>query len=354
MARRFGIEPTTAREQLQKLQLPAATETTRPLPPPTGAPPFRSSPADLGIADATPLRFFVIGDTGGIMNPQPQNHVSNAMQARPAPDFIYHLGDLVYFNGDEADYPSQFYEPYAHLNAPIIGIPGNHDGDNSDDPSVPSLAAFMSNLCATAARLPAGSEEYARDTETQPNCYWTLRAAALTIIGCYDNVPSGGVIEADQAAWLAGELSDAPRGVPLLLALHHPPYSADAHHGGSQRMGDVLDAAFTQSGRLPDLVLSGHVHNYQRFTRTMADGVTTVPYVVSGNGGYHNLHRLAAGANPGAALAADIVLHAADDRRWGFLSVTSDGRKLAFEYISVAADGTVSPGQDTFTVTARG
>jgi acid phosphatase type 7 len=347
-SRRFGIPPSTARDQLQKVQTPAPTETTQPLPAPTGQPPFRAVPSDLGIKDAKPITFFVIGDSGGVQDPDPQNNVSNAMEAQPTPAFVYHVGDLVYFNGDELDYPVQFYEPYAHLNTPIVGIPGNHDGDNSDNPSVPSLSAFMSNLCASSAALPAGSEEYNRDTETQPNCYWTLRAEAVTIIGCYSNVPSGGVIEPDQAAWLASELAAAPAGVPLIVSLHHPPYSADAFHGGSAKMGEVLDTAFGTSGRVPDLVLSGHVHDYQRFTRTMPGSGTELPYVVIGNSGYHNLHKLAAGATPGEQLGEGVVFEAGDDANWGFLTLTSDGTKIAAHYTRVAKDGTVTPNVDSF------
>lgn len=353
MPRRFGVPPSSAAEQLQKRQEPAPTETFKPLPPPTGSAPFRTTPADLGITDAKPITFFVIGDSGGIMNPEPQNEVSNAMQGLPAPSFVYHVGDLVYFNGDEADYPSQFYEPYGHLIAPIVGIPGNHDGDNSDDPSVPSLAGFMTNLCSAQAALPAGAEEYNRDTETQPNCYWTLLAEAVTIIGCYSNVPSGGVIKPDQAAWLASELQSAPANVPLIVALHHPPYSADSMHGGSAQMGEVLDKAFQDSDRVPDLVLSGHVHDYQRFTRTITGTETTLPYVVIGNSGYHNLHKLAPGVGTGAQLADGVVFEAGDDSHWGFLTMTSDGTQLQAEYTSVAADGTVSSGADSFAVTAR-
>jgi len=350
VTRRFGIPPTTAGEQLRKHQTPAPTEHTAVLPAPTGQPPFRATPADLGFTDATPITFFVIGDSGGIVDPDPQNNVSNAMQAHASGHaFVWHVGDLVYFNGDEADYPVQFYEPYAHLNVPIIGHPGNHDGDNSDDTSVPSLSAFMANLCATTAALPAGAEEYNRDTETQPNCYWTLRAEAVTIIGCYSNVPSGGVIEPDQAAWLASELAAAPSGVPLIVSLHHPPYSVDAFHGGSAKMGDVLDAAFQTSGRTPDLVLSGHVHDYQRFTRTMPDGTTELPYVVIGNSGYHNLHKLAPGAKPGEQVGAGVVFEAGDDANWGFLSLTSDGKQISAVYSSVAKDGTVTPSVDSWT-----
>ena len=53
----------------------------------------------------------------------------------------------------------------------------------------------------------------------------------------------------------------------------------------------VLDAAVAASGRRPDLVAAGHVHNYQRLTRTLPDG-TAWPFLVTGAGGYHNLHQV--------------------------------------------------------------
>jgi hypothetical protein len=114
-------------------------------------------------------------------------------------------------------------------------------------------------------------------------------------------------------------------------------------------MGEVLDAAFQASGRTPDLVLSGHVHDYQRFTRTMPDGTTELPYVVIGNGGYHNLHKLAPGAKPGEQLGHGVVFEAGDDSNWGFLTLTSDGTKIAARYTSVAKDGTVTRNADSFT-----
>jgi Calcineurin-like phosphoesterase len=81
-------------------------------------------------------------------------------------------------------------------------------------------------------------------------------------------VPSGGHLEQSQIAWLTAELAAADPKLPLIVTLHHPPYSVDAHHGGSQKMGAALDSAFRGSGRLPQLVISGHVHDYQRFTRS--------------------------------------------------------------------------------------
>src|SRR5712692_5513050 len=47
-----------------------------------------------------------------------------------------------------------------------------------------------------------------------------------------------------------------------------------------------IDAACTETGLWPDVVLSGHAHLYQRFTRKMKVG-REIPYVVAGSGGHN-------------------------------------------------------------------
>ncbi len=79
------------------------------------------------------------------------------------------------------------------------------------------------------------------------------------------------------------------------MAVHHPPYSADTHHSGSKYIAEVLDQAFAESGRMADVVLNGHIHNYQRFTRS-GDG-RHVPYIVAGSGGYWHLHYVSKNAD---------------------------------------------------------
>jgi hypothetical protein len=51
-----------------------------------------------------------------------------------------------------------------------------------------------------------------------------------------------------------------------------------------------IDEICTKTGMWPHAFLSGHAHNYQRFTRTRKDG-TQIPYVICGNGG-HAIARL--------------------------------------------------------------
>jgi Calcineurin-like phosphoesterase len=49
--------------------------------------------------------------------------------AQQFPAFFYHLGDVVYYDGEHASYYQQFYDTYLHYPAPIFAIPGNHDFD---------------------------------------------------------------------------------------------------------------------------------------------------------------------------------------------------------------------------------
>ena len=345
--RRVGIVPTTAVEQLQKSFPPTAA--AQPLPAGQGG---RARAADLGVKESEPLTLFVVGDHGGIKDPNPQNAVTLAMEAQDPPAFVYSVGDVVYFNADQAEWHPQFYEAYAHLPVPFLSIPGNHDGDTTDVPGRAPLDTWMANFCAAKPALPPGNEEYGRDVQTQPYCDWTLQCAAVTIVGLYSNVPSGGHLEQSQVDWLTGELTDADPKLPLIVTLHHPPYSVDAHHGGSQKMGSALDSAFQASGRLPQLVVSGHVHDYQRFTRSNL--AQAIPYVVIGNSGYHNLHRLAPGAKPGEQLAPGVTFDYGDDSEYGFLKLTVAAGQISGEYVGVTPGTTanappqITPAKDTF------
>ena len=124
-------------------------------------------------------------------------------------------------------------------------------------------------------------------------------------------------------------------------------------------MGGVLDAAVTASGRTPDLVMTGHVHNYQRFTRSV-DG-RQVPYIVAGAGGYWHLHYMAKDANgnplpkPWPTPDPDVTLENYVDDRHGFLRLTVDAKSLKGEYVTVPRpqeswrNGPVATA-DTFTI----
>jgi hypothetical protein len=140
----------------------------------------------------------------------------------------------------------------------------------------------------------------------QPGVYFRLDAPFVQVLALFSNggeregVIRGGIVGDDQWDFLIAQLNEIkaaraaaranePRKA-LLIAVHHPPFSGGGGHSGSTQMLRDLDAAFAQTKITPDAVLSGHAHNYQRFTReSSVNGKSIqVPYVVTGCGG-HNI-----------------------------------------------------------------
>ena len=329
--------------------------------------PYRMNLASVLPARAAALRaadkvvFHVVGDTGGVSGRGAQenvaHHMTRQVNAAPMPDqpsFLFHLGDVVYFNGEDTKYHDQFYGPYQDYPAPIFAIPGNHDGMVGGD-SLHTLGAFMEHFCSRVAHHAAVAGHSTRPTMTQPNCYWRLDAPLVTVIGLYsnvsgelDNTDAGGTAQRD---WLAGELADAPADRCLLIAVHHPPYSLGGH-ASTTRVGAAIDHAVRMSGRVPHAVLSGHSHNYQRFTRDL-DG-RQVPYLVVGAGGMagYDLSRVDAGLPAGPGVRLERHNH----RLPGFLRVTVTAERLVGEYFTVPApghEGDVETRDDAFEVDLR-
>jgi Calcineurin-like phosphoesterase len=311
------------------------------------------------------LVFHCVGDTGGIHGESVQTAIAEAMEAQiketkgaNQPAFFYHLGDVVYFNGLSCEYKWQFYEPYQYYPAPIFAIPGNHDGAievQAGDPpdNEPTLTGFLRNFCDSSPH-----EAPYRPTMTQPYVYWTLDAPLVTIIGLYSNVE--GSLDArgrsEQQQWLTAEMKAAPADKKLLIAVHHPCFSLDKPHGGCPDILTAIDSAIVASNRLPDAVLSGHVHNYQRFSREING--KRVPYLVAGAGGYANtpksLHKLQEGIDtsrlPYQTTHTDVQLESANHDEPGYLLVTVTDTDITFDYFIVPFDGSSPSKFDTITI----
>lgn len=355
-------------------ELPDDAYRAKPLPQPTGSYPYRLDIRDI-VGDAAwylrdRMSFHMVGDTGSPRHSAFQPRVAAALAQQvndragvsEKPAFLFHLGDLVYNYGEASAYPQQFFGLYEDYPAPIFAIAGNHDGDVNPDGAFvyESLDAFMDVFCDTYRRTVSFSGGSDRLSMVQPNVYWVLETPLARFISLYSNVTKHGTIDNEQYAWLVEELRYADTWRPdqaLILCVHHPPYSADSNHGSSLTMMDLLDRAFEEAGVKPDMVVSGHVHNYQRFTRTYADG-TRVPFLVAGAGGYADLHHLATPDNP-RVMALDPTRHDVElenhcDDRYGFLKIVlekvGDELTLAGEYHTIAPHSMVSgwPTTDRF------
>ena len=305
------------------------------------------------IADEMEAQFAGAPKLGNAASLNPDT-VSTAQPEKGDPSFFYHLGDVVYFNGLSKDYQAQFYEPYQFYPAPIFAIAGNHDGDThtqkNDEPDTePSLEGFFENFCAEQRQYLSSY----RPTMTQPYVYWTLDAPFATIIGLYSNVDGSldPVGVSQQQAWFEQQLKAADTGKCLILAVHHPCFSLDEMHGGYPDIFAALQDAAKASGRWPDIVMGGHVHDYQRFTQTLLNG-NKIPHLVIGDGGYadsvaamHKLQRDPSHDNAPITAAFDtdvkgVTLESYNEVAGGFGRITVDDEDLTFEYFACPLTGT--------------
>ena len=324
------------------------------------------------IIDAEKMIFHCVGDTGPIKGDSAIKPLAAQMENEASESyFFYHLGDIVYYNGQSTMYDPQFYTYYDGYPGKIVAIPGNHDcstvvdkGDPADPE--PSMTGFMLNFCAPAQVYHDQSSH--RKNMDQPWAYWTLNTPYATIIGLFSNYD--GLLDpgndVTQYEWLVQQLKKADVNKKLIITVHHPCFSLDAVEGGYPVILNDLDHAFVESKRYPDLVLSGHVHNYQRFTRTipMEGGDKTIPYVIAGDGGYadtsatmHKLQKQADGApyetdkiynidpsflnNKTPIANFSLSLNNYNETEPGFLRITIDvkNNKSFAEYITCPLDG---------------
>jgi len=276
------------------------------------------------------------GDTGGLVMPVYKHRVADEMikqyhsdpPAEDKPQFFFHLGDVVYNFGAEEEYYPQFFEPYQHYPAPIFAIPGNHDADVDpfDTEKRGSLEAFLKVFCDTKPSPIPFAGNTGRTSNIQPNTFWGLKTPLANILALYSNVPRFGTITTEQRDWFIEQLKTfAPEDKALIVCLHHSAYSADTNHGSSLPMQLFLQAAFDKSGVLPDVVFSGHVHNYQRFVKQYPNG-KTIPFIVAGAGGYADLHKIAQPGDPAFPdthpLLDNVVLQKYCDHTHGFLKIS--------------------------------
>jgi len=318
--------------------------------------------------EANKFSFQMVGDTGGVKYPDGQKKIAQQLCKQIAesgggdkPAFLYHLGDVVYHFGEAEQYEQQFFKPYEQYPGPIFAIAGNHDSDINPANPTPyhSLDAFKAVFCDTESRdIPFTTTS--RKSMVQPNFYWTLETPLATIIGLQSNVTKYGFIGEEQKQWFVEELKTAASQRPdkiIIVTIHHAPYSADENHGSSIAMITFLESAFAESGIRPDIIFSGHVHNYQRFNKTYPDG-KILPFVVSGAGGFDELHAVVEVGDPYFSdkhpLLKNVSLENYCEMQHGFLKITLEkqptGVKLSGKYTVLCNDaGKTTDVKDQFT-----
>lgn len=273
-----------------------------------GKPIFEASSIARKPANA-PSHFVVFGDCAA--DTVGQRAVAFQV-AKEKPDYIFITGDIVYSRGRVSEYQTKFWPVYntdkadPKAGAPLLrstlftGVIGNHDSQPVIDFDVnPDGLAFY-NYWSLPLNGPvltpgSGNTPELKGNETIKRNFLNATSATFPRMANYsfdygsvhwtviDSNPYVDWTSTEFREWVQADLKAASKAKWRLVAFHHPPFNSSKAHFKEQRIR--LLASIFEAGKV-DLVLSGHVHNYQRSHPltfqiepgfTLAKGGTEVP-----------------------------------------------------------------------------
>jgi hypothetical protein len=250
------------------------------------------------------VKFAVFGDCGA-GTPQ-QAEVAYQVQTKN-PQFVLVTGDNVYRSGLASEYRKNFFpyylsaEPSATSGAalmnriPFYMIVGNHDVYGAEFDKYPDgLAYFYYNdlplngpttdqtVKATGpeALIKAFRKNTGNRFPRMTNFSFDYGNVHIT---CLDANPYVNPLDPTIVQWLSNDINTS-KATWKIVAFHHPGFNSSKAHYNYQQMR-LLSPILEQLG--VDMVLNGHVHNYQRTVPLTFDpkkDSTGTQYVVSSEG----------------------------------------------------------------------
>ena len=230
-----------------------------------------------------PVTFIAMGD---MASNKPEQYGVSYQMGQVKPDFIIALGDIVYPGGRVLQYMSHFFPCYndvatpgpktgAPLMAtiPVYPVVGNHDADMQRMPDYPDAYSCFywfsvpkngpgagpwnvplgkNETVAAAFRAAAGAEYPAMS-----NYSFDYGPAHFLVL----DANSYAMKENDKIfPWIEKDLTTTKQKWKF-VCFHQPAFHTSREHYTEQKMR-LLQPLFERTG--VDIVLAGHVHNYQR------------------------------------------------------------------------------------------
>jgi hypothetical protein len=220
---------------------------------------------EAGPALATDAVLVGAGDIASCSN---NNDEATAQLLDAIDGTVFTLGDNAYETGTATQFANCYDPTWGRHNSRTMPSPGNHDYYTS------GAAGYYGYFGAAAGDPTKGYYSYDLGA-------WHIVVInsndACTIISC--------AAGSAQEQWLRADLA-ANRRTCTLAYWHHPRFSSSGVHGSQAYMQPVWQALYDYGA---DVVLSGHVHNYERFAKQTpagaADPVRGIREFVAGTGG---------------------------------------------------------------------
>jgi predicted phosphodiesterase len=234
-------------------------------------------------------RFIVFGDAAA--GTPEQAAIARAVAAA-RPDAVFIAGDLVYGRGRAVEYRDHFFAYYngevtpLMRRVPFIGVPGNHDVPFADWPDASAYFTYWSQPLNGPA-LKAGEPGAAPVKAGVHDAMVVAAGSAFPRMASFsfDYGPVHWTVldsnlyadweSPKLKAWLEADLGAARGAAWRIVALHHPLFHSSVSHAEDQWMRP-LSPLLERYG--VDLVLAGHVHNYQRSAPLRFKPTRSVPH----------------------------------------------------------------------------
>jgi Ca2+-binding RTX toxin-like protein len=276
----------------------------------------------VSVGDVAEVRFAAFGDYGGGSGEQAVANLIAGMNV----DFIVTTGDNLYISVPIDEQIGRYYSNYIGNYVGAYGAGsainrffptvGNHE---YEDPSGGANAINYYNYFI----LPDNERYY--DYQMGSIHFFSLNSA-------YE--PDGYKNPSVQASWLQSGLAASDSPFDLVL-VHYPPYSSGVEHGSTTNMQWPFESWGATA------VLNGHDHDYERILRDDNGDGATMPYFVTGLGGFGKY-------GLGTTVSGSQVFYSAD---YGAMLIQASDATITFEFWSVANGGTLI---DSYTIDREG
>ncbi len=222
-----------------------------------------------------------------------EQRTSDAMLADPTITSVLGLGDYQYDCGDTADYAVSYDPSWGRMDSRMNPVAGNHEYKTGND--------VFGHPCPTTNKTATNFfTHFGASSHPETGGHFSFDLGTWHLIGLNGNCTASGVggctDTSAQTTWLKADLASTLQ--PCILAFWHQPlYTGLANNAGWNRVYRPWWNALQAAGA--DVVLNGHIHNYQRYPALDDNGVQTpagITEYVAGTGGEKQVLTSAAAA----------------------------------------------------------
>jgi hypothetical protein len=247
---------------------------------------------------------------------------------------VYTLGDNAYPSGTATDFTNCYDPTWGRHKARTRPSPGNHDYNTTNATGYYDYFNGVGNFTGPAGDRDKGYYSY------------NLGAWHIIVINSNCAAVSGCQAGSAQEQWLRADLAANPATCTLAY-WHHPRFSSSPIHGSQAYMQPIWQALYDYRA---DVVLSGHVHNYERFAPQTPAGVADpgrgIREFVVGTGGNNTFYPFTNPPLPNSELR--------NTNTFGVLKLTLHASSYDWEFVPAGTGTFTDSGSDDCVPTAVG